>query len=130
MITNNFFDPKEAYPEGTNKEKQRAHIAELISKEICQIPHSRLITLLGQSLKWQQNQGLLPPGRHINIFEGKTAIDQLDQDMYPNQIMLSMEVFFYCIFRGTIELLNSKKNLGYWSIYKFFNVCKNTNIKI
>lgn len=79
-----FFDYKEAYRDGSDRERRRESIANSLKKEVSVVPPQRLLKLIGDALKWQKHEGLLPSETSIDIFTGKAHMVHADEETYPN----------------------------------------------
>lgn len=84
ILGRSFFDYKEAYRDGINKERRRNNIASALKKEVSVVPPQRLLTLIGDALKWQKHEGLLASGASIDIFTGKAHMVHAEEETYPN----------------------------------------------
>lgn len=54
-------------------------------------PNSRLLTLLGQSLKWQQYQGLLLPDSSYDIYRGTAPVQKAEEDVFASKHYVSIK---------------------------------------
>lgn len=77
-----FFEPRDAYLDGSSREHRRAHLADALRNEIQAVPPARLLALLGQALKWQQQTGQLTAGARFDLLSGGTAARVVEAETY------------------------------------------------
>ena len=56
-----------------------------LASEVSTVAPARLLTLLGQSLKWQQQQGLVQPDTAFDLFRGTTQVVKAEDDAVPTK---------------------------------------------
>merc|ERR1719183_1365413 len=62
-------DVKQLYG-GMSRQKRRNMVAKMLKGEVRSVPPSRLMVLIGQAIKWQQQEGLLPSSAALDVFSG------------------------------------------------------------
>ncbi|KAJ1955868.1 hypothetical protein EC988_001648 [Linderina pennispora] len=86
LLSRTTFDAQFVYKGEGTKESRRAAIAESLTAEVTSAQPSRLLTLLGQALKWQQEQGSITLGDRYDLFYGKKHAVQQGEDKVPSKI--------------------------------------------
>ncbi|CAK0870976.1 unnamed protein product [Prorocentrum cordatum] len=85
LLRQSTFDATRNY-EGVPKEKRRSEIAQAVSGHVTVAPPSRLLALVGQAMKWQQQAGILPNNEKIDVFRGVAATKVEEKEACPTQI--------------------------------------------
>lgn len=71
------------WPTGSKK-KNRKKIAKAVVAEVSVVPPSRLLSIIGQALKWQRHMGLLAPGATYNLFRDKPPVPIREDEKSPS----------------------------------------------
>ena len=79
------------------KDQLRNELAAQITIEIEEVPPKRLLTLLGQALKWQHHLGLLPEDASFNLFSGTVASIDDKIDLFPTKTFANLESNVKCV---------------------------------
>lgn len=92
LISKPYYDPREAYAEGSSRESRRAALAELLASEVTEAPPSRLLSLIGQALKWQRLNGLLPTGAaaasgKLDLFRNAPPVRMREEEACPTRAL-------------------------------------------
>ncbi|CAO3635146.1 unnamed protein product [Cunninghamella blakesleeana] len=82
VLSRTIFDPREVYPGNVTKEKRRQIIAQSLINEITVAAPSRLMSLLEQSARWQEQQGLATL-EDFDVFKGGAKDNQSDLLQQP-----------------------------------------------
>ncbi|KAI7887019.1 WD40 repeat-like protein [Lichtheimia hyalospora FSU 10163] len=81
-----FIDDPAMKDEDMDKIERRQRIAEDLLKQFQVVPPSQLLALLGQSLKWQQHQGVVPPDTAFDLFRGTVPVQKAEDDAVASQM--------------------------------------------
>ena len=76
-------------------------------KQFQVVPPSQLLALLGQSLKWQQHQGVIPPDTAFDLFRGTVPVQKAEDDAVASQMY------------STIKVRYSFYSNRYWMLTKY-----------
>ncbi len=79
------------WPMGSKK-KNRKVLSKTVVAELALVPPSRLLTIIGQALKWQRHMGHLPPSMAFSLFRDK-APEPNRADEQPPTLGLAPIVF-------------------------------------
>ncbi|KAF6733469.1 WD40 repeat-containing protein SMU1 [Oryzias melastigma] len=86
LLTQPYFDPREAYPKGSSKEKRRRALAEALMREVCVVPPSRLIGLLEQVTYITRQQSPARISADMIVDSSGKKEQHVEKDSFPTQL--------------------------------------------
>jgi len=71
---------------GVSRQKRRSMVAKMLKTEVRSVPPSRLMVLIGQAIKWQQQEGLIPSTGTgpLDVFSGIVPTTADEEDAFPS----------------------------------------------
>lgn len=87
LFVRSYFDSCEVYSDKSSKEKRRAAIAWVFTWEVGVAPASHLTTA-GTSVEVAAAGGLPPPDITIDLFQGKAALEDVEEEKFPTQLSI------------------------------------------
>ena len=94
------FFPSQAYAGKTTKDQRRSAIARALASEVTVVPPARLLAIIGQALKWQRHAGLLPTGMAFDLFRGKAAKAEDDDESAVGTLSRTIKVSMVLLAMG------------------------------
>lgn len=76
---------------------RRNRLVEALCEEVEVVPQRRLLTLLGQSIKYEQLRGNIPVGTTYNLFTG-VAKQKIEEEAPPTRCDKTIAVCFFVCF--------------------------------
>jgi hypothetical protein len=70
----------------------RETVSDNLVKDMKQVDHGRLLTLLGQAIKWNISEGLIEKETSFDLFEGVAIVAKEEQDSPPESSYKTIKV--------------------------------------
>jgi WD40 repeat-containing protein SMU1 len=72
--------------------KEREKVAQELNSAIHSVEPCRLLSLIGQSVKWQLSQGLISSHEHFDLFRGVSLAEKALEDLRPTTCFQTIKV--------------------------------------
>jgi WD40 repeat-containing protein SMU1 len=76
-------DAKQLYG-GVSRQKRRNMVAGMLKTEVRSVLPSRLMVLIGQAIKWQKQEGIIPDNGALDVFSGTVPTTVDEEDIFPS----------------------------------------------